>query len=205
MDVSNRAFQMLREIKSVVFSTVKDGMPQSRIVDVMGADDQGIYFMTCTIKPFHRQLKTSGHVAVTGMTKDYVQVRINGKVRALDGEALDRIFRDNPALGELFPQGGIGESMAAYHVHEGVGEIFDLSGKVVKMKRERFAFGGSLVGPAGCTITPACVACGACQKVCPFEAIVEGNPYSIVAEKCDECGNCVFACPVDAIELPSGM
>lgn len=53
------------------------------------------------------------------------------------------------------------------------------------------------------SITDECIACGACQPTCPFEAISDGETkYSIDAEKCTDCGACVEACPVEAIKAP---
>jgi NAD-dependent dihydropyrimidine dehydrogenase PreA subunit len=45
-----------------------------------------------------------------------------------------------------------------------------------------------------------CVSCGQCIQQCPTEAISEGTPYVINAEKCVDCGACASACPVTAIE-----
>ncbi len=45
-----------------------------------------------------------------------------------------------------------------------------------------------------------CIGCGACQAVCPVEAIelVDGKA-SIDKEKCISCGACKGTCPVEAI------
>ena len=48
-------------------------------------------------------------------------------------------------------------------------------------------------------INDECVACGTCIPECPVEAIAEGNPYVIDAEKCIDCSACVNVCPVNAI------
>lgn len=48
-------------------------------------------------------------------------------------------------------------------------------------------------------ISDSCVACGACQPVCPVEAISEGDIYVINADTCIDCGACVSECPSDAI------
>jgi diguanylate cyclase (GGDEF)-like protein len=46
-----------------------------------------------------------------------------------------------------------------------------------------------------------CVACLACVRVCPAEAVaVDGAVVSIVDEACVRCGLCVPACPHDAID-----
>ena len=49
-------------------------------------------------------------------------------------------------------------------------------------------------------ISDECVSCGACEPVCPVEAITEGDEkYEINADTCTDCGACIDECPVDAI------
>lgn len=46
----------------------------------------------------------------------------------------------------------------------------------------------------------ACIACGTCVKVCPYDAPVIENNYSrIQLDKCRVCGLCVTKCPTKAI------
>ncbi|MDA8086874.1 MAG: 4Fe-4S binding protein [Nitrospiraceae bacterium] len=46
-----------------------------------------------------------------------------------------------------------------------------------------------------------CIACGMCEKVCPFEAAtVSGNLAKIDINKCKTCGLCVSKCPTGAIK-----
>lgn len=40
-----------------------------------------------------------------------------------------------------------------------------------------------------------CIACGACEAVCPSSAIIADTAYRIDADKCVECGACAEACP----------
>jgi len=45
-----------------------------------------------------------------------------------------------------------------------------------------------------------CISCGACEPVCPEEAISEDqDTYVIDPGKCTDCATCVPECPVDAI------
>lgn len=55
-------------------------------------------------------------------------------------------------------------------------------------------------------ITFDCIACGACEYVCPNEAITGGvRLYAIISRRCNECVGqfdkpiCVEVCPVDCI------
>lgn len=50
-----------------------------------------------------------------------------------------------------------------------------------------------------------CVACGACAKACPREAIsIYKGCFAIVSEKCVGCGICTKTCPAGCIELKEG-
>lgn len=50
-------------------------------------------------------------------------------------------------------------------------------------------------------ITDDCIACGACESVCPVNVISAGDPiYVIDMDGCIECGACDEICPVDAIK-----
>ncbi len=45
----------------------------------------------------------------------------------------------------------------------------------------------------------ACLLCGACQAVCPVQAITMGDERAIVGANCKGCGACVEACPNGAM------
>ena len=45
-----------------------------------------------------------------------------------------------------------------------------------------------------------CVNCGACEPVCPVQAISEKADKRVIAtDKCIDCGACAGTCPVTAI------
>jgi Pyruvate/2-oxoacid:ferredoxin oxidoreductase delta subunit len=61
---------------------------------------------------------------------------------------------------------------------------------------------GSGGTPVACIDEAACTPCGACQAVCPTEAITLGEAaVKVNAERCCGCGACVDVCPNGAISL----
>ena len=49
-------------------------------------------------------------------------------------------------------------------------------------------------------ISSDCTMCGACESVCPVEAISAGDgKYVIDAGSCTDCGACEATCPMGAI------
>jgi len=46
-----------------------------------------------------------------------------------------------------------------------------------------------------------CIACGACEPVCPVECIseVDDGKRRIDEDACIDCGSCAAECPVDCI------
>ncbi len=47
-----------------------------------------------------------------------------------------------------------------------------------------------------------CTGCGACEEVCPVEAISVVDDKAVVSDECTLCGMCVDACEFDAISMP---
>jgi uncharacterized pyridoxamine 5'-phosphate oxidase family protein len=197
-----KPFQILRDIKSVSFATVSEGMPEVRIIDVMLVEDQSIYFLTARGKPFYSQLLECWTVAVAGMTPAYLVIRLKGQIRQVERIWLDRIFEANPMMNDLYP-GEKRDILEAFCIYRGVGEIFDLG--THPPYRSRFAFGGTEVQPPGYRITDSCTACGSCLPACPIDVISEGEIYRIDGEHCLECGRCREVCPAEAIEPGAGL
>ena len=201
--ITTKALRLLREVKSVVFATVNRGEPAARIIDVMLVKEDGLYFLTARGKSFYRQLKANHRIAICGMDKNYVSVRVSGDFRFCNNRSIiDEIFEHNPMMNDLYP-GEKRDILDGFHLYRGIGEIFDLS--VEPPKRERFAFGGEVVTPAGYRVTDRCTACGSCLESCPVDVISEGEIYSIDGSRCLECGRCAEICPVDAIETATGI
>lgn len=72
---------LVEEFHSTTVATLgKDGHPQTRIIDMMHYDEEGVYFLTAKGKEFYRQLMEQQYVAVSA-TKDKRAVSLRGKIK----------------------------------------------------------------------------------------------------------------------------
>ncbi len=217
MDIKE-IFEFLEKIGSMTFSTINQGYPESRIAHFFTYDDDGLYFLTMTTKPFYKQLKETQKLSACGLNAnskiEWVEdgacysapgyfIRVCGDVReftideakAKNNAKFNYLIEDNKKYPQI-------TGFCLYNFH---GEIYDYDfGKEHrdhKLERVRFSFGGMPYIKAGLYIDPdICIACGECENVCSFDAIEpQQNVYGINSKRCDECGNCYTVCPNDAI------
>lgn len=193
-----KPLELLRAIKSVAFASVDEARnPQVRIIDIMIVEAEKLYFVTSRGKEFHRQITANPNVALTGMTKDYVMVRLCGTVKQVSQSLLARVFEDNPSMNDVYP-GDSRYILDVFCIDAGNGEIFDLSRHPIY--RESFSFGQMQVANKGFIISTACVECGICKDSCPQQCVESGTPYVIRQENCLHCGLCFENCPEGAID-----
>ena len=197
-EIARKYVDLFRSTKVASAATVdEEGHPRTRIVNVMLADDSGMYLVASKGKPFYKQLVDTGEVALSAMCTDCQSLKFLGKCRIVDKKWLDKVFDENPGLAEVYP-GDTRLILDVFHVYEGTGEWFDLLHHPIN--RETFAFGGAPEEHPGFCITDACIECGACLDTCPQQCIREGSPYAIEWEHCLQCGACYETCPADAVE-----
>lgn len=187
---------LFREVKIASAATVDgEGRPQSRIINIMIAADEGMYIVTSKGKPFYKQLCESGQIALSAMCPDCQSLKFTGKVRKVEKKWVDRVFEENPGMNEVYP-GKTREILDAFLVYEGSGEWFDLLHYPIN--RETFSY-GTEEEKAGFEIETSCVGCGSCLSVCPQQCIEEGTPYKIQSGHCLQCGACLEICPAGAV------
>lgn len=203
------AFPFLqREIHTTVAATVDDaGRPVTCAIDLMDADESGLYFLTARGKGFYDRLKKRPYLAMTGMkghdTLSCVAVSVRGAVRELGAGPLTRLFAQNPYMRAIYPTAESRRALTVFQLYAGTGEWFDLSKQ--PLERFSFAFGRAASEPEGYCVTDACTGCGACGSVCPQACIdLSRVPAVIRQEHCLHCGNCREICPQNAVVRRNG-
>ena len=192
------------EIHSPVFATIdENGDPATCVIDMMLADENGLYFLTAKGKAFYARLKAHDAVSITGFhgedTMSSQSVTVRGRVRELGSELLPEIFKANPYMAEIYPDEKSRAALTVFQVYEGEGEFFDLSTKPIF--REGFSFGGAVETASGYLVTDKCIGCKLCYSVCPQKCIdITAKPVVIEQAHCLHCGRCAQVCPARAIE-----
>ncbi len=213
-------YDKFERLHSYSFATIDGDYPEIRIAHFLTYDDEGLYFMTMKVKPFYEQLIKTNKVAACALIADAdpsshdedglsnfppgYSIRVSGDVRELSLKELSskavKDDRFNPLLKDIerYP------TMTTFVLYSFKGEIFDYdfikNKRDHKLERLRFTYKGMKTAPAGFKIDQdKCIACGLCQEVCTFAAIVPGEKYSLLGSRCDECGSCYSVCPVGAI------
>lgn len=188
---------MFRQVKIASAATVDaEGHPHSRIINIMIANDDGMYIVTSKGKAFYNQLTATGEIALSAMCPDCQSLKFTGRVRLADKKWVDEVFLQNPGMNEVYP----GESryiLDAFLIYQGSGEWFDLLHYPIN--RESFSYGGTEEEEDGFTITGDCIECGQCAGACPQKCIAPGQPYVIEQSHCLRCGLCQETCPAGAV------
>ena len=204
METKDYLQYLVTQIHTTVVATVDDaGLPVTAAIDMMDADESGLYFLTAKGKGFYDRLVKRGYIALTGMkgedTMHCAALSVRGRVEEIGASYLPDLFAKNPYMYEIYPTKESRQALTVFKLCEGSGEWFDLSKKPIE--RASFAFGGAVRKQEGYYITEACIGCETCCTVCPQNCIdVSKTPAVIVQENCLHCGNCMSVCPAGAVE-----
>ena len=191
---------LVEDMHSAVVATMDaQGRVQTRVIDMMLWDEEGVYFLTAKGKAFYEQLLSQQYVALSAV-KDKISVSLRGKIRPLGTERLAEIFAHNAYMQKIYPGDTANQALVVFCLYEAEGEYFDITNPA-HVVRDSFAIGKQEVALRGYFIGEGCIGCGTCVMFCPQQCIdLTGLTAKIDQKRCLHCGSCVDICPMQAIE-----
>lgn len=206
----------LKILKNEIHTTVVatndiNGLPQTRVIDIMLVDEETLYFITAKGKEFYEQLNENKYISVSGFTNsdnsgsterflNKKSITIRGEVENIGHKFLNNVFEENPYMKEIYPQEKSREVLEVFKIKAGIGEFFDLSTRPIT--RDTFYIGDDveIKEREEYYITDKCIGCNMCYEICPQKCIDKGKPYFIRQSNCLHCGNCISICQYNAVE-----
>lgn len=189
---------LTEDIHSVTIATIdSDGHPQTRIIDIMLWDNNGIYFLTAKGKLFYKQLIKQKYISISAV-KDKISISLRGKVKNIGFEKLNEIFDKNTYMKSIYPE-NTRYALEVFCLYEAEGEYFNIS-IPSEIVRENFVIGKKEISQNGYYIENNCIKCGQCIDVCPQKCIDIKENIAVINQKhCLHCGNCFEKCTVNAV------
>ena len=140
----NPLYRLSEEIHTVIAATIdEEGLPVTCAIDIMDRDSDSLYFLTARGKGFYHRLKARPFIALTGIkgnnTMSSIAISIRGKTEDAGDDILQHLLEKNSYMYEIYPTEESRKALVAFRIHEGSGELFDLSTKPIT--RKAFSFG----------------------------------------------------------------
>lgn len=198
MNTADYLKALAEDFHSAAVATVAaDGHPQTRIIDMMLWNADGVYFLTAKGKEFYAQLAAQKFISLSAV-KDKKSISLRGRVRSIGNKRLDEIFEKNPYMQSIYP-GDTRGALEVFQVYEGQGEYFDISDPA-HVKRDSFTVGGAEAVTSGYYVGDGCIGCKLCYSVCPQKCIDFSSGCAVIDQKrCLHCGRCAEICPMQTI------
>ena len=190
---------LVETIHSATIATIgTDGHPQTRVIDMMLWDENGVYFLTAKGKSFYTQLMEQRYIALSA-TKNKISISLRGKIKNIGGEKLDEIFEKNPYMQSIYP-GDTRTALEVFCLYEAEGEYFDISDPA-HVTRDSIVISQAQAVQSGYFVGSGCIGCKLCYSVCPQKCIdITTKPVVIDQQHCLHCGRCAEICPKQVIE-----
>lgn len=189
---------LVEDFHSTTVATIgADGHPQTRVIDMMLWDENGVYFLTAKGKAFYNQLMGQLYVALSA-TKDKKAISLRGKIENIGSEKLDEIFEKNTYMQKIYP-GDTKSALEVFRICEAQGEYFDISDPS-HVVRTDLQIGSPVMQRSGYFVGKDCIGCKLCYSVCPQKCIdISNTPVVINQNHCLHCGRCAEICPKQTI------
>ena len=194
---------LVNDMHTVILATVdENGNPITCAVDMMDADEDGLYFLSAKGKNLYQRLIEHDRISMTALkgegTLYSIALSIQGTATEIGNDRIPELFEKNRYMYEIYPTEQSRMALTVFRIHDGQGEWFDLSCRPIQ--RASFIFGKSVLCRTEYTINSSCTGCGTCLSVCPQQCIdTTSIPFTIQLQHCLHCGNCMHVCPAHAV------
>jgi uncharacterized pyridoxamine 5'-phosphate oxidase family protein len=75
-DTAKQYASLFRQVKTAT----AQGRPQARVINIMRAEDDGMYIVTSKGKPFYKQLVDTGEIALAAMCPGCQPLKFTGRL-----------------------------------------------------------------------------------------------------------------------------
>lgn len=75
-DTAKQYVSLFRQVKTAT----AQGRPQARVINIMPAEDDGMYIVTSKGKPFYKQLADTGEIALAAMCPGCQSLKFTGRL-----------------------------------------------------------------------------------------------------------------------------
>ena len=75
-DTAKQYVSLFRQVKTAT----AQGRPQARMINIMRAEDDGMYIVTSKGKPFYKQLVDTGEIALAAMCPGCQPLKFTGRL-----------------------------------------------------------------------------------------------------------------------------
>lgn len=75
-DTAKQYVSLFRQVKTAT----AQGRPQARVINIMRAEDDGMYIVTSKGKPFYKQLVDTGGIALAAMCPGCQPLKFTGRL-----------------------------------------------------------------------------------------------------------------------------
>lgn len=75
-DTAKQYVSLFRQVKTAT----AQGRPQARVINIMLAEDDGMYIVTSKGKPFYKQLVDTGEIALAAMCPGCQPLKFTGRL-----------------------------------------------------------------------------------------------------------------------------
>ncbi len=117
---------LVDDIHTTIVATIgEDNRPQTRAIDMMLYDENGVYFLTAKGKLFYSQLMEQNFIAVSAI-KDKKAISLRGYIKNIGTNKLDEIFEKNPYMKEIYP-GDTKFELEVFCLYQAQGQYFDIT------------------------------------------------------------------------------